>query len=454
MSENTTIQMISVDRLHPHPDNPRKDVGDVSELAKSIQANGILQNLTVVPYFSKVHGRKMDGLYTVIIGHRRLAAAKLAGLEEIPCTVAEMSEKEQLSTMLTENMQRVDLSVYEQAQGFQMMLDLGDSAAEIAKKAGFSESTVRRRLEIAKLDEKEFKKASCRQISIGEFDELAKVNDIHSRNRLLKSIGTPNFKSELKNALDEQKLTEKMEEWLEAVKEFAVEIKDGDGNKWLYADCYGRYTLNSSMQKPKDCDSVQYGYKRSQKDITLFKKADLSLDARREAEREEKRQREEAERLQWEEINERHFDLRCDFVKSLSNGQIKKHSLSTMGFVAETMHKLSKTYTTREADIALLAYLLGIKIDDGKAECLLEVDGVRSALESIPEKALFALAFAIRDNERNGYWRKVWNGVTYLYQHQENEALSDLYALLEELGYEMSDEEKEMQSGDHELFLP
>lgn len=49
MERKSKLQMIAVDKLHPHPDNPRKVIGDVTELAESIKANGILQNLTVVP---------------------------------------------------------------------------------------------------------------------------------------------------------------------------------------------------------------------------------------------------------------------------------------------------------------------------------------------------------------------------------------------------------------------
>ena len=71
--ENKIIN-IEIDRLLPHPQNPRKNLGDLSELAESIKKNGILQNLTVV--------RADEDKYTVIIGHRRCAAAKLAGLAE------------------------------------------------------------------------------------------------------------------------------------------------------------------------------------------------------------------------------------------------------------------------------------------------------------------------------------------------------------------------------------
>lgn len=87
---------IPVEDLYPHPDNPRKDLGDLTELSDSIRANGVLQNLTVVP--------RAEGGYTVVIGHRRLAASKLAGLKELPCIIMELDLRSQVQTMLMENM--------------------------------------------------------------------------------------------------------------------------------------------------------------------------------------------------------------------------------------------------------------------------------------------------------------------------------------------------------------
>ena len=77
------LQYIEVSKIFPHPDNPRKNLGDIQELSDSIKANGVLQNLTVVPM--------SNGRYTVVIGHRRLAAAKKAGLPKVPCVVTEMT---------------------------------------------------------------------------------------------------------------------------------------------------------------------------------------------------------------------------------------------------------------------------------------------------------------------------------------------------------------------------
>ena len=140
------IQNISIELVKVHPNNVRKTYNDIEELAESIKAKGILQNLTVVP------DPQEPGKYLTVIGNRRLTAARMAGLETVPCIVSDMDEKEQTSVMLLENIQRSDLTVYEQAQGFQMMLDLGETEDTIAEKTGFSKKTVRHRLNIAKLE--------------------------------------------------------------------------------------------------------------------------------------------------------------------------------------------------------------------------------------------------------------------------------------------------------------
>lgn len=205
MERKPTLTTIAIEKLHPHPDNPRKVLGDIDELAESIKANGIHQNLTVVPMNDDWTE------FTVIIGHRRLAAAKQAGLTELPCAVVEMTEKEQLSTMLTENMQRSDLTVYEEAKGCQLLLDLGDTVAEVAEKTGFSESKIRRRVKLCELDEDAFKESQIRQPTLQDYDRLNQIKDIDVRNELLKSIGTNNFDNRLYSAVQKQKTDEEKE---------------------------------------------------------------------------------------------------------------------------------------------------------------------------------------------------------------------------------------------------
>lgn len=122
------IQNISIELVKVHPNNVRKTYNDIEELAESIKAKGILQNLTVVP------DPQEPGKYLTVIGNRRLTAARMAGLETVPCIVSDMDEKEQTSVMLLENIQRSDLTVYEQAQGFQMMLDLEKQRTQSQKR--------------------------------------------------------------------------------------------------------------------------------------------------------------------------------------------------------------------------------------------------------------------------------------------------------------------------------
>lgn len=188
MKESTVL--LSVDVLHQHPQNPRKDLGELGELTESIKKNGIMQNLTVIPGHWDEKGNFNNYGYTLLIGHRRFAAAKAAGLKEVPCRIVEdMDEKEQLSTMLEENMQRTDLTIWEQATGFQLMLDLGETEEGIAEKTGFSKQTIRHRLNIAKLDGAEIKKKEqddAFQLTLRDLYELEKIKSIETRNEILK----------------------------------------------------------------------------------------------------------------------------------------------------------------------------------------------------------------------------------------------------------------------------
>ena len=166
---------IEVNKLYPHPKNPREDVGDVSELAESIKSTGIMQNLTVIKGGPGVPDGK-DG-YTVIIGHRRRAAAIKAGIDTVPCAVVEMDEKSQVSTMLLENMQRSDLTVYEQAQGIQMMIDLGESVKDISEKTGFSLSTIDRRRKLLSLNKEKFKDSISSGATLNDYLKISEIED-------------------------------------------------------------------------------------------------------------------------------------------------------------------------------------------------------------------------------------------------------------------------------------
>ena len=176
---------IKLDNLKIHPKNVRRKYEGIEELARSIKENGIMQNLTVVP------DKKEEGKYLVVIGNRRLTAAREAGLETAPCVVVEdMAEKEQITTMLMENMNRKDLTVYEEAEAMQMCFeDFGLKVEEIEEKTGLSKTTINHRLNMAKLDRETLvEKAEDKefQLSITDLYTLEKVKDIKTRNKILK----------------------------------------------------------------------------------------------------------------------------------------------------------------------------------------------------------------------------------------------------------------------------
>lgn len=241
--KNRGICNLALSQIYPHPDNPRKDLGDLSEMTESVKKNGIMQNLTVIPgHWDNARNWSEDG-YTLVIGHRRHAAAKKAELDKVPCRIIEgMTHKEQVSMMLEENMQRNDLTIWEQAQGFQMMLDLGDTEEQIAEKTGFSKSTVHHRLNIAKLDQsivKEKEKDEYFQLSITDLYALEKIEDINERNRVLReSSDHRQLIYKAKNAADEEKKKKAYDVIVKMLEEQGVKPapkkyeNEQYGNKW------------------------------------------------------------------------------------------------------------------------------------------------------------------------------------------------------------------------------
>ncbi len=167
-----TIENLQVDDLHANPNNPRKQVGDIDELASSIRSQGIKQPLLVTPNGEMdIYGHKQ---YRVVIGHRRLAAARQSGLSTVPAIVEEMDARREREIMLVENTQRSDLTPIEEADGYQGLLDLGVGVKEMAEKTGRSDRFVRRRLKIARIpQETRDMSADFSQMSLDQLDRLA-----------------------------------------------------------------------------------------------------------------------------------------------------------------------------------------------------------------------------------------------------------------------------------------
>lgn len=178
------IQEIELSKLKNHPMNVRRTYADIDELADSIKKNGVMQNLTVIP------DQDQEGCYLVVIGNRRLLAAQKAGLQTVPCQITDMDQKTVAETMLLENMQRNDLSIVDQAYGFQLCLDLGDTASDIAEKTGLSKQTVKHRIEIARLDEDSLERRYNDpnfQLTMTDLIALEKIKNVDKRNEILNS---------------------------------------------------------------------------------------------------------------------------------------------------------------------------------------------------------------------------------------------------------------------------
>ena len=136
---------LSVDSLEPNPVQPRKNFEDESlqELSASIREYGILNPLTV---------RLRNGSYELVAGERRLRAAKLAGLEDVPCILIDVGLEDASLIALIENLQRKDLDFIEEANGiYQLIRMFGLSQEEIARRIGKSQSAVANKLRLLKL---------------------------------------------------------------------------------------------------------------------------------------------------------------------------------------------------------------------------------------------------------------------------------------------------------------
>lgn len=425
---------IPISMIRPHPDNPRKELGDLTELAESIKANGIFQNLTVLAMDSIE-----EAVYTVVIGHRRLAAAELAGLDKVPCMVVEMDEKEQISTMLLENMQRSDLTVYEQAQGFQMMLDLGETQDSISEKTGFSKTTVRHRLKLLELDPEEFKKAQERQASLSDYIELEKISDPKLKNKALKAIGTSNFQWTLKEALQSEKLQKNFEEWKNYMKTVGTEIKPKDRPKYDFkCQFYAKQKLDKyckkrieGLEKP-----LYYLFDNNINFVTLLvEKKEKAPEAEPEWKIKDRERRARLDRVS--EVEDRAQELRFDFVKKYAGS-------------ARHIDKLVDELIRQQPDIGdadwqHVAELCGIDIDDDDNEKFRQSSEYVYLMLKHPETLLLAILAETCDD--SSFSLHDYNG-----NYRKNESLERWYDLLNELGYTMSDDEKKLLDGTHECF--
>jgi len=162
-------RMIDLRRIQPNPHQPRKEFGDLSEMVASVKEKGILEPILV---------RSHEGRYEIIAGDRRYQAAKLAGLQRIPCIEVDVDERGMLEISLIENLQRRDLTPFEESAAIQRLSDqFRYTHEEIAKKLGKSRTVITETLSLNRMPE--------------EIQERCRQADISSKSMLLQIVRQP-----------------------------------------------------------------------------------------------------------------------------------------------------------------------------------------------------------------------------------------------------------------------
>jgi ParB family transcriptional regulator, chromosome partitioning protein len=140
---NKTIgKILPIDKIEPNPDQPRVEIGDLTELVSSIKEKGVLEPLLVKP--------NKNGTWLIIAGERRWRSANLAGLTEVPCIELDIDEQGVAEIALIENLQRKDLTIWEEADGLAALADkYGYTHDKIAKQIGKSRTTITESMTIA-----------------------------------------------------------------------------------------------------------------------------------------------------------------------------------------------------------------------------------------------------------------------------------------------------------------
>ncbi|MGH9824238.1 MAG: ParB/RepB/Spo0J family partition protein [Blastocatellia bacterium] len=160
-------KMIPIDRLAPNPNQPRTELGDLTELTESIREKGVLEPLLVRP--SDVGGR-----YMIIAGERRYRASLEVGLTDVPCIELDVDDRGVAEISLIENLQRKDLNAFEEADGLQALAErFGYTHEEIARKIGKSRSSITEVLSLASMPD-DIRQA-CRRADISSKSLLLQV---------------------------------------------------------------------------------------------------------------------------------------------------------------------------------------------------------------------------------------------------------------------------------------
>ncbi len=180
-TESSTSQTLRISEIEPNKSQPRIDFDDeaIATLADSIRQHGLLQPLLVRPL--------ENGSYQIVAGERRWRACRMAGLDEVPVHIKELSDQETMQVALIENLQRENLNPIEEALGYQDLIEnYNMTQEEVAKTVGKSRSVVANCLRALKLEDEIQNMLRNGDITIGHAKALAGIDDSQIRVDLAK----------------------------------------------------------------------------------------------------------------------------------------------------------------------------------------------------------------------------------------------------------------------------
>jgi ParB family transcriptional regulator, chromosome partitioning protein len=158
--------MLPLELIEPNAEQPRTQLGNIEELASSVREKGVLEPILVRPV--------APNRYQIISGERRYRAALLAGLEEIPAIELDVDDKKQLEIALIENIQRKDLTPFEEAEGFYVLQQkFGYTHEKISQVIGKSRTTITETLQINEIPDRI--RVMCREAGISNKSILVQV---------------------------------------------------------------------------------------------------------------------------------------------------------------------------------------------------------------------------------------------------------------------------------------
>lgn len=184
---SSRVQYLPINQIRPNPQQPRRqfDVEALEELADSIRTYGILQPLTV---------RKVATGYELVAGERRLRAARIAQLREVPCLLAQVDEEDSALLALIENLQRRDLDFWDEAEAIARLITRYQlSQEQAAKKIGKSQSAVANKLRLLRLSDSVRQKLQETQLTERHARALLRLSDEQEQLRAIAVIDKRNM---------------------------------------------------------------------------------------------------------------------------------------------------------------------------------------------------------------------------------------------------------------------